>query len=152
LSHLLVDTKIYNKAKKAFYDAKQRCTNTKHLRYADWGGRGITFDFVSFSQFIDDVGYPQEGQSLDRKDNNKSYCVGNIQWASRSTQQLNKRPSKRNKLGVVGVREVSVPGLVTKTYQAYMFVNGKFNQLYTGPSFEDACLARKSFNETKTPK
>lgn len=149
MSQSLEDTKIYNKAKKAFYDAKQRCENIDHPRYKDWGGRGIAFEFSSFTEFIEEVGFPKDGESLDRKDNNASYCSGNVRWASRSTQQLNKRPSKRNKTGAIGVREVKAKGLLTKTFQAYVSVNGKFLQLYAGPSFEAACLARKIFNETK---
>lgn len=149
MSQLSEDTKIYNKAKKAFYDAKQRCENINHPRYRDWGGRGIVFEFSSFKEFIEELGFPKRGESLDRKDNNSSYSKGNVRWANRSEQQLNKRPGKRNKTGVVGVREVRVKGLITKTYQAYVSVNGKFLQLYVGPFFEEACLARKSFDETK---
>lgn len=149
MNQLSEDIKIYNKAKKAFYDAKQRCENINHPRYKDWGGRGIVFEFSSFKEFIEELGFPKRGESLDRKDNNSSYSKGNVRWANRSEQQLNKRPSKRNKTGVVGVREVRAKGLVTKTYQAYASVNGKFLQLYVGPSFEEACLARKSFDETK---
>ena len=35
----------------SFCNAKQRCTNTKHPRYNDWGGRGIQFKFKNKRYF-----------------------------------------------------------------------------------------------------
>ena len=140
------DTKICRqKAYRAYHDAKGRCNNTKHPRYKDWGGRGIEFRFSSFQEFLDAVGLPQKGQSIDRKDNNAHYCCDNVRWASREQQQHNKRVYQHNKSGYTGVRQVKAKGLVTETWQAYVTVNRKFIQLYSGPSFEDAVNARKSF-------
>ena len=127
----------------AYHDAKQRCTNRNHPRYIDWGGRGIEFRFSSFDEFIKDIGKRPNNCSIDRKDNDGHYEVGNVKWSSRSEQQHNKRVSKRNILGISGVRVVKSNGLVTTTYQAYIMVNGKWQQLYTGPDFLEACAARK---------
>jgi len=138
------------KAYRAYHDAKQRCNNPNHPRYKDWGGRGITMKFSTFEDFLSEVGLPKEGESIDRKDNDKSYEAGNVRWVSRSAQQHNKRDYSRNKTGMSGVREVSAKGLKTKTYQAFVHINGKFKQLYTGPSFDSACEARLKFkNETQ---
>lgn len=132
-------------SKKAYYDARNRCNNSNHKRYADWGGRGIRFEFESYDAFMQEMGGKPLGYSLDRIDNNGNYCVGNVRWASHSTQQLNKRVRKTNKFGMTGVREVKAKGLVTPTYQAYINVNGKFKQLYAGPSLEDAISARRQY-------
>jgi len=132
-------------SRKAFYDAKNRCTNPNHKRYADWGGRGIKFEFSSYHEFMEEVGCKPLGYSLDRIDNNGNYCVGNVRWATRSTQQLNKRVRKTNRFGVTGVREVKAKGLVTPSYQAYINHNGKFKQLYAGPSLQDAIAARRDY-------
>jgi hypothetical protein len=131
---------------RAYHDAKQRCTNANHKRYADWGGRGIEFRFSSFEEFLESVGpRPSSNHSIDRKDNNGPYEKGNVVWSSRSEQQHNKRVYKKSPFGISGVRQVRAPGLVTTRYQAYVHVNKKFHQLYCGPSLEEAIKARKEF-------
>jgi hypothetical protein len=77
---------------KAYHQAKQRCQNQKCPRFMDWGGRGIRFLFTSFSEFLKDIGpRPGAGYSLDRIENDGNYAPGNVRWATRSEQQLNKR-------------------------------------------------------------
>ena len=140
-----VDIKIFSKEYQAFHDAKQRCTNPKHKRYADWGGRGIKVLFNSFQEFLKELGPRPENCSLDRVNNDAHYETGNVKWSSREQQQHNKRVSCHNKSGLSGVRAVKARGLVTPSYQAFVHVNKKFQQLYTGPDFFEACCARKSF-------
>ena len=147
MSQQLDDTKtLLRKAKKAFYDAKNRCTNPKHKRWSDWGGRGIAFNFTSFDDFLAEVGLPGKEDTLDRIENDGHYEAGNLRWTTRLQQQHNKRVYQKNRTGVSGVREVRAKGLVTETWQAYTTVNKKFVQLYAGPSFEEAVAARTSFN------
>ena len=43
---------------------------------------------------VDNLGYPRNGQSLDRIDNNKGYAPGNLRWADSVTQGNNKREYK----------------------------------------------------------
>ncbi|HEX7893188.1 MAG TPA: hypothetical protein VF447_03285 [Terriglobales bacterium] len=80
----------------------QRCTNPKHARWADWGGRGITVceRWRSFENFYADMGNrPSPAHSLDRfPDNDGNYEPGNVRWATRSEQQLNKRPNSTDNL------------------------------------------------------
>jgi hypothetical protein len=72
--------------------AQQRCTNPKSQRWASHGGRGIKFLFNSFEEFISHIGRRPSGDySLERIDNNGNYEEGNVKWATRSEQQLNKR-------------------------------------------------------------
>lgn len=149
MSKQSVDIEIFKKEYRAYHDAKQRCTNPNHPRYKDWGGRGIVFAFHSFQEFLACVGPVPKGFSIDRIDNDKSYCVGNVRWVDRSTQQHNKRVSKHSPFKVTGVREVKSKGLVTKTFQAYSHEFGKFKQLYVGPSFFEALCARMSYNNKR---
>lgn len=132
------------KTYRAFHDAKNRCTNKNHKRYADWGGRGIEFRFEEFSDFYAVLGDCPKGYCLDRIDNDGHYEAGNVRWATSTTQQLNRRPGKHNSLGISGVRIVKSKGLVSTIYQAYIYINKAFTQLYTGPDFFLACCARKA--------
>lgn len=74
---------------------KQRCLNHKNLRYHDYGGRGITICEEwrnSFTSFLSYVGTkPSSNHSIDRINPNGNYEPGNVRWATRSEQQLNRR-------------------------------------------------------------
>jgi hypothetical protein len=76
-------------------DMVGRCTNPKHKRYADYGGRGITVcdRWRDFANFLADMGERPPGMELDRIDNDRGYEPGNCRWADRSTQAKNRRPS-----------------------------------------------------------
>jgi hypothetical protein len=76
----------------------QRCTNQKHRRFADYGGRGITVcpAWWTFTSFLTDMGERPEGTTLDRVDVNGNYEPGNCRWATTSEQNKNRRPMKGN--------------------------------------------------------
>jgi hypothetical protein len=76
----------------SYCNAKQRCTNPKNDRYADWGGRGIEFRFTDFSSFLVEVGLkPAKDYVLDRSDNNGHYEPGNVRWVTKEESARNKR-------------------------------------------------------------
>lgn len=74
----------------------QRCTNPNNSSWEDYGGRGITVcdRWREFQNFIDDMGVPEKGLTIERKDVNGSYCIENCEWVPASQQARNTRRNK----------------------------------------------------------
>jgi hypothetical protein len=76
----------------AYRKAKRRCNNPKDKNWKDYGGRGIKFQFESFIQFLAEIGLkPTPKLELDRIDNDGHYAPGNVRWATKQQQMLNRR-------------------------------------------------------------
>lgn len=77
---------------------KSRCYNPKNIRYANYGARGIKVcdEWIhSFSTFLSDVGKrPSPNHSIDRINNDGDYELGNIRWATRKEQALNRSSNR----------------------------------------------------------
>lgn len=75
----------------------QRCTNEKHPGYKNYGDRGIKVcdRWMSFSNFLEDMGPRPEGMSLERKEVNGNYEPGNCKWATFEEQQNNRTNNVR---------------------------------------------------------
>ena len=77
----------------AWRNMKSRCYNPNNHSYAHYGARGITVDSMwlnDFDAFVNDMGHPPEGTSLDRIDNDLGYGPGNCRWATLSEQMNNR--------------------------------------------------------------
>ena len=71
----------------------QRCFYTHGRAFRNYGGRGITVckRWLKFENFFADMGNPPKGMMLDRKNTNGNYCPENCRWATRTTQNQNRR-------------------------------------------------------------
>lgn len=78
---------------RSWHAARQRCENSSHIAYTDYGARGIAFceRWHDFTLFLADMGERPTGKTLDRKNVNKGYEPGNCRWATRSEQARNQR-------------------------------------------------------------
>lgn len=89
VTHGLTGTRLFN----IWNSMKQRCENPKNPSYKNYGGRGIKIGaaWQQFERFVEDMGAPPPGTTLDRIDNNKGYTKSNCRWATRITQNRNRR-------------------------------------------------------------
>ncbi len=76
----------------------QRCHNPKNRQFIDYGARGISVCLRwrrSFANFVEDIGLPGPGMTLERSNNSRGYSKSNCVWATRKVQNRNTR---RNRL------------------------------------------------------
>lgn len=72
---------------------RQRCNDVKHEAYERYGGAGIKVceRWDDFANFVADMGLPEPGMSLERRDGSKGYEPGNCYWATAGQQVRNRR-------------------------------------------------------------
>lgn len=94
--------KIYS----AWSSMMTRCFNERSKNWRNYGGRGITVceRWMSFENFLEDMGHPSPHQSLDRIDPNGNYEPGNARWATSEEQTRNRRVVKLNPALVAKMR------------------------------------------------
>ena len=109
----------------SYHAAKNRCNNPNDARFTDYGGRGVQFKFISFEEFMNDIGPRPKGMTLDRKNNDGHYEVGNVRWASPKEQMKNQRLRSDNTSGKRGVSFCKREG----KWRAYRTEEGKFRSL-----------------------
>ena len=65
-----------------------RCRYPKHPFFHRYGGKGVKVceRWLTFENFLADMGERPEGMTLDRLDSAKDYEPGNCRWATRKEQ------------------------------------------------------------------
>ena len=90
---------------------KTRCTNKKHVKYPNYGGRGITVcaEWHNFASFFNDMGVRPEGYELDRIDTEKGYYKDNCRWVDKATNLRNRRNTRCANINgeVLTLKEIS---------------------------------------------
>ena len=114
-----------------------RCDNPKNTHYADYGGRGITYDprWSDFKNFFEDMGKCPDGYELDRVNNNGIYEKSNCRWTSRSINMRNQRKrsgSNNNYKGVFAITNAKPGGK-----QWYVKIAINYKQTYIGSYYTE---------------
>lgn len=111
---------------------KNRCNNPNNASFYKYGGRGITVcdewknDFEPFYDWSMANGYADD-LTIDRIDANGNYEPSNCRWATKYTQDNNKRNSLRVLFENEYIPIIDVANKTGKKYSEiyYMAVSGK---------------------------
>ena len=81
---------------KTWCEMRYRCENPRKHNYKHYGGRGIMVctRWLSFENFVADMGARPAGTTLDRIDPNGHYEPKNCRWATKETQMNNMRSNR----------------------------------------------------------
>lgn len=121
----------------------QRCENPNNKHFYNYGARNIKVCQEwrkSFKDFLQDMGIPQKGLTLERKNNDLGYSKDNCYWASRHEQAMNRRLFKNN--------NSKIKCIEFRSYGAYRVRIRRFKKIVldkTVDNFFDACCIKKSF-------
>ena len=86
-----------SKAYTALQNAIKRCTNPKSVGWSRYGGRGIKICqrwLDSPENFVNDMGNPPPGMTLERVNLDGDYEPSNCIWATRTHQARNRRSNR----------------------------------------------------------
>ena len=104
----------------------QRCNNSKHRSYKNYGARGISVseefkNCKTFIEYIETLPNYSDNSQIDRIDNDKGYERENLRWLNRSEQNLNKRTRSDNTSGYQGVAKA----VNSSRWRCYLYLQNK---------------------------
>lgn len=111
-----------------------RTTRPNSHRYPEYGAKGITIhpDWLVFENFYRYVGDPPSKQhTIDRIRNDRGYEPGNVRWATKKEQAINRRTTKFVEVDgrVLTLTDASVAYGVTKSTMTKWLKAGKITQV-----------------------
>lgn len=112
----------HRRAYNTYNNMKKRCLDKTSKSYQNYGGRGIAIcekwlnSKNGFKKFLEDMGDPPEGCSLDRVDNDGPYSPENCRWATKHQQAANRRTNREHigvwRDGLAWYAKLTVDGVV----------------------------------------
>lgn len=122
----------------AWTSMRRRCLSKTHKDYQWYGGSGITIceEWMTFDNFLRDMGLPKKEQSLDRIDPYGNYTPSNCRWASPHVQATNKRFLSNNTSGFRGVRPA-------KSGKYFAAITASYKQTYSGVQINKQAAAHE---------
>jgi len=126
----MAETRLERKLHLVWHSMNYRCKKDGRAMATRHGARGISVsdDFSTFKKFYTWAitnGY-REGLSIDRRDNNKDYSIGNCRWTTKNVQGRNSVVIHTTNSS--GYRGVSLHR-ATGRFAAYIRVNNKKKHL-----------------------
>lgn len=115
-THGMSKTPLY----RCWVNMKARCYDENEPAYKNYGGRGISVCDRwknSFEMFLQDMGIPERGLTLDRLNPNGNYEPDNCVWADVAQQALNKRVREGSSCEYKGVSYSQLEGKYKGSYR-----------------------------------
>lgn len=112
-----------SKTYRAWSAMLQRCLNVLSASYENYGLRGITVceDWLSFENFLRDMGESPKGLTIERLDNNRGYYKDNCKWVTRTENTRNRRCTKCSLAKADEIRSLYKTGIYTQGALAKQF-------------------------------
>ena len=117
----------------------RRCVVQADKDYPRYGGKGVSVcpEWMSYENFVADMGEPDGDETLDRIDVYGNYEPSNCRWAGVKTQNRNVRLRPDSKTGYIGVSKVG------EKFMAKITVGQKAYYSKVLLTVEEAAAARK---------
>ena len=121
----------------------RRCYEASNAAFANYGGRGIEVcsRWSDFDRFLEDMGAPPAGLSLDRVDNDGNYGPDNCRWATPLQQVINRRKFRTRNSRPFTSRFRGVRKTKNGTWRAQISIDNRTVGLGCFESEEEAALA-----------